>query len=113
LDSRTGTLTPISLITVGLLLVLLASLAVVQSRGISTSPASSESPTLFEPKAGQISLFAPPYCSSGLVCRILDRVIAILRRVAARFPAAAPGLARAIAQIQAVQARLPAGGFFN
>jgi hypothetical protein len=108
LSSKASTLTPVSMITVGLLILLIASLAVVQSREISISPASTDSTSLFEPKGGQSSLFAPPYCSTGQMCRVLDQVIALFRRLAVRFPVAAPGLARGIAQVQAAQARLPA-----
>lgn len=114
MNSRASALAPVSLIAVGLLMVLLASLAVIQSRGISVSPASSDSSTFFEPKSGQMSLFAPPYCTSGPVCRALDRVIQVFRRLSARFPFLAPIFARVIARLQAIQARLAARGLaFN
>lgn len=112
MNARASALTPVSLIAVGILMVVLASLAVIQSRGISVSPASTDSSTLFEPKGGQISLFAPPYCNTGIVCRALDRVITVFRRLSARFPFLAPLFARVIARLQAIQARMPASTFF-
>ncbi len=107
MTTRASALTPLSLIAVGMAFVLVATLAAIESREISVAPVrGTEAPTFFEPKTGQMSLFAPPYCTGGLLCRILDRVIRLLRRLIRRFPFLEPILSRQIARIQALQARL-------
>jgi hypothetical protein len=111
-NTRTGTVTPYSLIVIGLLVLTLASLTVVQAAGISASPASA-AVSQVETKSGQLSLHAPPYCRSGPFCagilaavRALNRQITFIARLQTRFPMLADALGAVIAVLRAIQSRL-------
>lgn len=110
-NTRAGTITPYSMIVIGLVLVTLAWLAMVQTQGISTSEPRATIGQQFEPKSGQLVLQAPPYCRAGCVgiiiaIRALNRQIALLVRLQLRFPVLANPLGRVIAILRGIQTRL-------
>lgn len=109
--SRAGTVAPYSMIVIGLVLAILASLAVVQSSGISVTQAAEVEQ--LEPKIGQLALHAPPYCPPGAFCRGLNGAINrlnaqinFLMRLADRFPELAPVVERVITTLRGIQTRL-------
>lgn len=53
---------PFSMTALGLILILLATFAVVQTQSVTVSPVEADLSSLFEPKVGQLTLQAPPYC---------------------------------------------------
>lgn len=72
---------PFSMMTIGLLFIILASLTVVQTQSVTVSPVEADLSSLFETKTGQLTLQAPPYCGRfDIFCFI----IFILRTVFAR-----------------------------
>ena len=53
---------PASMLALGLALLMLATLSVVQTERMTVSPVQMDLTTLFEPKTGQLTFEAPPYC---------------------------------------------------
>ncbi len=110
--TKAGTLTPYSMMVIGLLLATVASLTVVQASAISAAPATTAI-TQLEPRSGQLALHAPPYCTSGPFCagilaaiRALNRQIRFLARLQVRFPFLSDALAAVIAVLRGIQSRL-------
>ncbi len=104
--TRAGRIGPYSMILLGVLVAILASLAVVQTRDITASPAGTET-SQFEPKIGQLTLEAPPYCTGG-ICARFNAVISLLTTLKARFPFLARVFDSLIATLVAIQIRLSA-----
>ena len=70
--------------TVGLVLILMATLAVVQTQSVTVSPVQADLSSLFEtaPKTGQLTLQAPPYCGPfDIFCFVIALIRAIFARV--------------------------------
>jgi hypothetical protein len=103
-ENKVAGFAPFTLLALGLLFVLLATLAVTQTSGISVSPGGGNQSG---PKLGQLTFNAPPYCTSGPLCVALDRVIHTLRRLATRFPNLGPIFNAIITRLQVIQTRLP------
>jgi hypothetical protein len=109
---KAGSFTPYSMMVIGLLLAIVASLTVVQANTISARPATT-GVTQLTPKSGQLAVHAPPYCTSGPFCagilaaiRALNRQIEFLARLQVRFPFLADALAAVIAVLRGIQSRL-------
>lgn len=117
MNARAGVLTPVSFVAIGLLLVIMASLAVFQTQGISVAPSGGDNGGLFEPKSGQISQFAPPYCNQSVFClRIeaaIQRITALRAIFAVRFPFLVAVFTAIIARLQALQNRAVFFRFFS
>jgi hypothetical protein len=110
-NTRVGTLTPYSMIVIGLVLATLAALTVVQTRGISTSAPSAGISQQLEPKTGQLALHAPPYCRgrcAGIIVaiRALNRQINLMARLQVRFPQLASTFGLVISILRGIQNRL-------
>jgi hypothetical protein len=100
------------MIVIGVALSLFASLAVVQTRGLSVAPASVGVESR-EPKVGQLTFYAPPYCNANPFCaglsvaiHRLNLQINFLLRLAIRFPILAPVMSLVILILRVVQSRL-------
>lgn len=76
MKAREGAIAPFSLMTVGLLMVLLASLLVFQSQQVSTTPADAGMTSIFEPKSGELILDQAPYVGGilGFVFALINRI---------------------------------------
>lgn len=102
--TRAGRLGPSSLIVLGVLMAILASIAAVQTRGITASPGGAET-SQFEPKVGQLSLEQPPYCT-GQACVQLNAAITLLTALRTRFAFLAPMFDMLITLLVRLQTRL-------
>ena len=80
-SAKATVVAPTTMLAIGLIFILLASLAVVQTQSVTVSPVQSDLSSLFETKTGQLTLQAPPYCGRF---DIFCFVIFILRSVLAR-----------------------------
>ncbi|MBW3591745.1 MAG: hypothetical protein KY393_07865, partial [Actinobacteria bacterium] len=78
MNAREGAVVPFSLMAVGLLMVLLASLLVFQSQQVSTTPAEVNMTSMFEPKSGELILDQAPYVGGilGFVFALINRIFA-------------------------------------
>lgn len=85
MTSAKATFAPFSMMVIGLVFILLATLAVVQTQSVTVSPVESDLSSLFETKTGQLTLQAPPYCGQFdvfcFVVFVLQRVLARLAEV--------------------------------
>lgn len=62
---------PFSMLALGLALIMLATFSVVQTERMTVSPVEMDLSSLFEPKTGQLTFEAPPYCGQfDLFCFI-------------------------------------------
>ena len=83
---------PFSMMAIGLLFIILASLAVVQTQSVTVSPVQADLSSLFETKTGQLTLQAPPYCGRfDIFCFIIFILRTIFNRLAAFFGGFFPG----------------------
>jgi hypothetical protein len=74
------------MLAIGLLFILLASLAVVQTQSVTVSPVQTDLSSLFETKTGQMTLQAPPYCGRfDIFCFIIFILRTVFSRLAAIF----------------------------
>ncbi|MEX2551635.1 MAG: hypothetical protein WD627_01340 [Actinomycetota bacterium] len=110
-NTRVGTLTPYSMIVIGVILATLAALTVVQTQGISTSAPAAGITQQFEPKTGQLVLQAPPYCRGNcagilIAIRALNRTINFLAQLQLRFSILVRPLGFVISILRGVQFRL-------
>ena len=77
---------PFSMLTIGLILILVATLTVVQSQSVTVSPVQADLNSLFEVKTGQLTLEAPPYCGPiGIFCFVVNLLRLIFNRILAVF----------------------------
>lgn len=76
MNARAGTITPFSLMILGVLMVLLASLMVFQTQKVSTTPVEMDLTSLFEPKSGELVMDQAPYLGGilGFIFRLLERL---------------------------------------
>jgi hypothetical protein len=103
---------PYSMIVIGVTVAMLASLAVVETRGMSVAPAGAGIES-FEPRVGQLTYYAPPYCNADALClglniaiQRLNLQIGFLVELGVRFPRLAPVMSRVVRVLKAVQRTL-------
>jgi hypothetical protein len=79
---------PASFLAIGLALILLATLSVVQTQRMTVAPVETDLSTLFEPKTGQLTFQAPPYCGQfDIFCFIAQIFRLIFERMEQLFRA--------------------------
>jgi hypothetical protein len=79
---------PASFLAIGLALILLATLSVVQTQRMTVSPVDMDLSSLFEPKMGQLTFEAPPYCGQfDIFCFIAQIFRLIFERLEQLFRA--------------------------
>lgn len=87
MTASTFKLTPVTMVAVGLLFVLLASVTVVQgTSAVTTAPVDSGISGLFEPATGQLTLHQAPYCGPfDILCFLFAILQSVFNRLAAVF----------------------------
>lgn len=91
-SARATVAAPFSMMAIGLVFILLATLAVVQTQSVTVSPVEADLSSLFETKTGQLTLQAPPYCGRfDIFCFIIFILRTVFAKLAVLFGGIAGG----------------------
>ena len=92
-SARANVAAPFSMMVIGLVFILLATLAVVQTQSVTVSPVEADLSSLFETKTGQLTLQAPPYCGRfDIFCFVIFILRTVLGRLVGIFGGFVPSI---------------------